>query len=88
MSKQVFRKKLKRKVKIKFLRANFANYYNLGMNLVDRSGHLRKNFHIGRELRNQKWWSIFFWGFDVAMVKAYLCYKVWHEMHQLTPVSH
>ena len=32
VSKQAFRKKLEKKVKIKFLHPNFINYYNLDMN--------------------------------------------------------
>ena len=74
--KKIFSKQLKEKVTKKFLRPNFVNVYNYDMNSVDRADHLRKNYALGQNLRQRKWWwSIFLWGLDVAMVNSYLLYK-------------
>mgnify|MGYP003340844425 CR=1 FL=1 len=87
--KQVFSKSIKEKVTKKFLRPNFVNAYNYDMNSVDRADHLRKNYALGQNLRQRKWWwSVFLWAFNVALVNAYLLYKSYFKSHGWTYMSH
>ena len=87
--KKVYSKTLGKATDIKFLRPNFVNMYNFNMNSVDMADQLRINYEMGKNTRNHKWWwSIFFWGFDVALVNAYICYKNWLILHDKEPVSH
>ena len=89
VEKKVFSKKFGQMIKMPFLRPNFVDKYNQDMNAVDRADQLRTNYEFGLNTRNTKWWwALFFWSFDVALVNSYICYKKWHLMHQLKPISH
>ena len=87
--KEKFSKQLEEKEAEKNLRPNFVNVYDYDMNSVDQADYLRKNYALGLNLRQRKWWwSIFLWGLDVAIVNSYLLYKSYHKIHQLEFMDH
>ena len=89
MWKKVFSQVLKEKVTKNFLRPNFVNCYSYDMNSVDSADQLQKNYELGMNLRQRKWWwTVFLWAFDVALVNAFLLYKQYYKMHDLEPLSH
>jgi hypothetical protein len=65
----------------KFLRLNINTDYNNKMNSVDSADQLRNSYRFDHWLRFRKWWwSIFFWGFGVLMVNAYVAYRKYNIM--------
>ena len=72
-----------------FLRLNVNDDYNNGMGDVDIADQLRVFYRFDRWMRKFKWWhSIFWWGFGVQMVNAYVCYKTYILSLGIKPVSH
>ena len=88
--RKVFSKTDNKCVEINYLCPNLVDEYNNGMNNVDIADQLRLIYRMDRWMRKRKWWwSIFFWGFEVLMVNAYVTYVKFFKMHDLTPpLSH
>ena len=88
--RKVYSKSLNKCTEITFLRPNVIDEYNNGMNNVDIADQLRLIYRMDRWMRKRKWWwSIFFWGFELLMVNAYITYCKYFHMHDLKPpLSH
>jgi len=76
-------------VDTKFLRLNINDDYNNGMGDVDIADQLRFCYRFDHWMRKYKWWhSLFWWGFGVQMVNAYVVYKTYHKQIGCKPLSH
>jgi len=88
-SRRVYDKSSKKMVDSKFLRLNINDDYNNGMGDVDIADQLRFCYRFDHWMRKYKWWhSIFWWGFGVQMVNAYVTYKTYHKQMKSKPMSH
>ena len=74
---------------MKFIRPNFADDYNQDMDHVDITDHLAKNYQLGRNLLQRKWWwPIFLWALMKCIINAYVLYLKWHKQRLLKYKSH
>ena len=49
---------------------------------ADKADQLREHYKFDRWMRKRKWWwSVLFWGMEVMMVNAYLCYVKFQIMN-------
>ena len=73
--RRVYNTRSNKITEISYLRTQMQDDYNNGMNDVDISDQLRKNYCFNRWLRNRKWWwAILMWGWGVLIVNTYVAY--------------
>ena len=63
-------------VRMNFLRTNFQEMYNYGMNKIDLGDQYRTYYKMNHWKRQTKWWmALWLFGIQVSVVNAYVAYS-------------
>ena len=73
----------KKVLDIGYLRLNFIDDYNNGMNYVDMADQLRNQYRPDHWMRNRKWWWAFLiWSIGVSATNAWKLYDIMYDTAQ------
>ena len=73
----------KKVLDIGYLRLNFIDDYNNGMNYVEMADQLRNQYRPDHWMRNRKWWWAFLiWSIGVSATNAWKLYDVMYDTAQ------
>ncbi len=74
-TKKLWSSSLKKMADFTFLRWSLSHDYNYQTNDNDIADQLRLVYPIMHFQRNNKWWALFLWGYEVSMVILYVSMK-------------